>query len=729
MAATFGIAGRGRGSGSLLALFCGAAVCGGVPDAVAGDASLDPLAQAVVDSLAFPPPSSPRQLLDAAIAAADVEAYGTALDYLGQLVREIEQAGEGRADLLADLGDRAGPGAIRRLERTLGGHEPKVVPVLEAIREASRLRLRDPGQIAQSIAALRDGSPATRAAATDRLGRAGTDALPALVELLQTTDAEGSRARTLARGLVGNLGDDGREALVAWLASGDLARWPGVIAALDGFATDGADGVAEYLLAPAVVPDTPPPIRDRAVAALRRHAARCAPDENPSRWRPPTRGEAVAALSRRLDRLLCPAGLPEPDCLLPFGEFSEPAVDRFVWDQQTGMPRRRELSPRAARSLEAMHLGRDLVALGATDPHAIRLVMLARLEATLAQGPGPGDGAEGGSAIDTVPPERLLTAVTGPDGIDFESLADLVDMAVVRGMFEAAAAAARAIEYAALPVGSEAHGAAAPLPKPARQALVRALAVPDATLQFNAARTLAVAGGPPQYPGSSRVVEVLAHAATSRGIDRVVVAHPDAAIAHELATAVSRFGYQPVRVSTGRAAVATAREHRDTVLVILAARLIETSAYETTQFIQQQDLGDVPPILVVVDPLDDEARGRFLTNLIMKFSNVECAAIVDRLDSFFAPVADPTTGAVTTPARFPHALAQLAGPRAANAASRRSRAAVRLEESRQAEVLLTILARRCWTVPESLAMAVPPVAAGPGRSQYNQGPEIGRAHV
>ena len=128
----------------------------------------------------------------------------------------------------------------------------------------------------------------------------------------------------LARGLVGELGDDGREWLLAWLASGDPARWPGVIAALDGFlAIDGAEGVAEYLLAPAVVPDTPPPIRDRAVAALRRHATRCAPEEDPARWQPPTRGEALAALSQRLDGLLCPAGLPEPDCLLPVGEFSE----------------------------------------------------------------------------------------------------------------------------------------------------------------------------------------------------------------------------------------------------------------------------------------------------------------------------------------------------------------------------------------------------------------------
>ena len=173
-------------------LLCGAAICGaGVPEACAGDAALDPIAQAVVDSLASPPPSSPRQLLDAVIAAADVEAYGTALDYLGQLAREIEQAGDGQADLRADLGDRAGPGQLRRLERTLGVREPEVVPMLEKIRAASRLRLRDPGQIAQSIAALRDGSPATRAAATDRLGRAGIDALPALVELLQTTDEIG----------------------------------------------------------------------------------------------------------------------------------------------------------------------------------------------------------------------------------------------------------------------------------------------------------------------------------------------------------------------------------------------------------------------------------------------------------------------------------------------------------------------------------------------------------
>jgi hypothetical protein len=727
MAKQAGLADGGRtGSAALVALLCGGLLWGvGSPESVGGDAALDPLAQSIVDSLGYPPPSTPRKLLDAVIAAADVEAFGTSLDYLKQLVQQIEQAGEGRLDLLADLGDGVDPGALRRLERTLGAWEPSVLPVLQAMREASSLRLRDPRQLARAIADLRDGSHATRTAATDRLGRAGIDALPALVELLQTTDAEGGRARTIARGLVRELGSDGREALLAWLASGDLPHWPGVIAALDGgFGSEGTQDGAEFFLAPALVPDTPQPIRDRAITALRRHAARCAPDEDPALWQPPTRGEAVAVLSQRLDRVLSPAGLPPTDCLLPVGDFHEAAVERFLWDQATGMPQRLDLSPRASRALDAQHLARDLVALAATEPDAVRLVMLARLEATLAQASLRGDGADGGSPIDRIPQELLMATLTGPDGLDVEAVADVLDLAVVRGMFEAAAAAARALEYAALPALAKADTGSAPLPRPARKALVRALAVPDATLQFNAARTLALAGGARPYPGSSRVVEVLLHAATATGTDRVVVAHPDIAIAHELATNFSRFGYEPVRVSTGRAAIVAAREHRDTVLVVLSARLIEPSAYETTQFIQQQDLGDIPPVLVVVDPLDDEARGRFLTKLIMKFTGVECVAIVDRLDSFFEPVTDAATGEVTMPARFPQTLAQLAGPRAADPASRTSLAAIRREESRQAEVLLEILARRCQAVREPVAAAIGPHAAGPGRSQYNQVPDV-----
>lgn len=521
--------------------------------------------------------------------------------------------------------------------------------------------------LAPAIESLRSDSLQTRIAATERLGRTGLDALPALIDLLQSSDPEGARSRNIARGLVRNLGADARQVLVAWLGSNDIDHWPGVITALDALEDD---EVAAFFLAPALAEGVPPLARSRAVAALEHHARRCGQDDDA--WQPPTRGAAIVLLAQRLDRVLAPP---------PYSRHGGARHSIARHD----VARYHQADNIAARDREAAHLARDLAALGASEPHTVRLVLLAQLEATRAR-PEPATS------------EELLAALEGPDGIDVEAIADVLDLAVTRGMFPAAAAAAEALSQVVRRPGKPPVESVA-LPPLVRAALVRSLAVPDFALQFAAARTLALVGSDPPYPGSSRVIEVLGHAATSTGIDRVVVAHHEAAIAAELAARFSQFGYQPVVASTGREAVALARESRDVMLVVLGARINHPSAYETAQFIQQQPFGDIPPILVVIDPLDDDPRGRFLTRQIVKFSGLECVALVDRLDSFFAPVVDPQTQAVVSPPRFPEALAQLAGPQAIDAKVRAGRAKERLEQARQAAALLKVLACRGWDVP------------------------------
>jgi hypothetical protein len=479
----------------------------------------------------------------------------------------------------------------------------------------------------------------------------------------------------------GSAAADTKQSLLAQLGSANLASWPAAIDALDAL---GADDVTEFLLAPALVPDTPPEIRDRALAALRHVHDRCAgPGES---WQPPTRGEAVARITRRLDGVLA---MPKA---APFDH--EPA------------------RADAVRVREALHLARDLMALGATEPDAVRLVLLTRLEALRGPAPGP--------VSSEFEPGQLTAVLTGPDGLDIEAVADVLDLAASRGLFAAAAAAARGIEEAVLPPDRPLDALHAPLPPAVRQALVRALAVPDAELQFVAARTLALAAGPPPWPGSSRVVAALAHAATAMGSDRVVVAHHDADIAHELAAGVSRFGYRPAIVSTGRAAVLAARDHADTVLVILGARIVKPSAFETAQFIQEQPYGDIPPVLVVIDPFDDYARGRFLTKSILKFSRVPCVALVDRMESFFHPTLDATTGAELAPARFPQTLEDVAGAVAASADGRSARAARRLDRGRQAATLLAILHRREWELPPEVCSRLGLAAARRGPAEYNR---------
>jgi hypothetical protein len=659
---------------------------------------LDALQQSVVDSLAFPVRTTPREWLDAAIRAADVDALDVSLGYFGRLVAALDAAGPDRLQALADLGDAFDTADLGRLERKLRPREPAVGKVLAAVREAAALRRRDPARLAAAAQALASASAAEREAAAARLAAAREDALPALVDVLQS-DAPEEPSKALARALVRELGPAARQPLLEWLAADDVDHWPGIIAAL---AASGADDIETFLLAPALVNDTPPAARTAAVAALQARGA--ARGDDPPLPVPPSPDEAIARLAARLDRVLGPAGLPEVDHLrlepvadprqaaAAFGGAVTGSVERFVWNPDARRFDRLDLPPRAARIQEAMHLARDLMALSPEDPAAVRLAMLARLEATLVFAGNPT------TVVDRLGPEKLRAAVSPPEGFSVEAAADVLDLAVTHGMWDAAAAAARAIE----PLADDAP---APLPPAARKALVRALAVPDPAVQFAAARALALAAGDPPYAGSSRVVEILAHAATARGVDRAVVAHHRVDVAQELAGDVSRFGYEPVVVATGREAIFAARESADTTLVLLGARTIRPTPLETVQFLQHQGTGIAPPVLVVVDPLDDDGRGCFLQQLIVKFCDVHGIAIVDRLDSFFAPAIDPESGAEIAAPRFPDALAQAGGPRTVDPASRAAAAEARLARAREALVILARLGRRGQDVSGSLRTA------------------------
>ncbi len=687
---------RGVTAARLAVLLATAAAC--LPAARAAT-PLDPLQQAVVDSLAFPPRTTPHDLLDAAIRAADVEAIDAARGYRGRLMAALEAAGAGRAEALADLGDAFDTAALARLERRLKGTDPDVGTVLTEIRTAAAARRHDPARLAAAAAALGSESAAERRTAAARLAAARERALPALVDVLQS-DSSAAPAKTLARGLVRDLGPSARQPLLAWLAAGDIDHWPGIIAALA--ASDAAD-IETFLLAPAVVSDTPAAVREAAIEVLRALAA--ARGADPSQPLPPP-DEVIARLAARLDRTLSPAGLPEVDHLrlepvtdprqaaAAFGGSVTGSVERFVWNPEAGRLDRLDLPPRAARIQEAMHFARDLMALAPTDPAVIRLVLLARLEQMLVFAGDPT------TALDRIEPAELRAALAPPAGFSAEVAADVLDLAVTRGMWEAAAAATRALEPP-----EDASPPSAPLPPAARRAVARALAVPDPGVQFAAARTLALAAGDPPYAGSSRVIEILAHAATARGVERAVVAHPRVDAAQEIAGNLARFGYETVVVATGREAIFAARDSADTRLVMLGARIIRPTPLETVQFLQQQGVGNAPPVLVVVDPLDDDGRGCFLQQLILKFCDVPGIAIVDRLDSFFVPAADPTTGVVTTAARFPDALAQAGGPRAIDPASRAAAAAERLARARQAFALLARLGRRGQDVSLNLPTA------------------------
>lgn len=668
---------------------------------------LDPIQRAIVDSLdtslGLPGGQTPPALLAAAIKAADVEALAAAERYLARLAALADKAEADRPDMLADLADGSDEADLRRLGRLIRPRQPAASQFVQAILEAGRMRRRDPGLLAKAVADLASPQAAVRRGAIDQLRRVGVDALPVLVPLLDPEANVEKNQRALARGLVARLGADARQPLLDWLGAGQPAGWAGVIEAL---AASEAEDIERFLLAPALVPDTPPAAQ---AAARRLLAARRAARGSDREQLLPSQSVALAVLASSLDRLMGPAGLPMIDhlSLEPIGDPAGAAaafggsvygsVERLFWNQQAKAFERVAISPRVARAREAAHLARDLQALNGTDEAAVMLVLLTQLETVLVTGGDPL------TVLERVPPAVVREALAGPNGFSIEVAGQILEQAVERGLWQAAAAVTLALAPERATEGPA--GSPGTLPPTVRDALVRAVVVPDATLQFAAARTLALAAGEPPYRGSSRVLETLLFAATSTGSDRVVVAHPDLAVAQELAAGVSRFGYEPVVVTTGRQAIFAARGSADTVLVLLAARLATPTALETTQLLQQQGLGGIPPVLVVVDPLDDDGRGKYLAGLILAFCDLDRVAIIDRLESLFQPVVDPETGAETMPARLPDLLAQTAGPVMVDPASRNTSAEMRLVRAREALTLLGRLGRRGQDVSPALETA------------------------
>jgi len=671
----------------------------------AADPPLDSMQRAIIASLdaslGLPDGDTPEALLEAASKAADADALAAAEGYLARLEAKIGEADQAaRPDLKADLADRADDVALRRLIHRLRNRDGDAGQVVEEIRRLGRLRRLDPERLAAAAALLASPDATSRRAAVAQLSRAGVAALPAVVPLLDPS-VPASRQRQLAAGLVAQLGPAARQPLLDWLGNGAPQDWAAVIEAL---AVSGADDIAAFLLPIALVDDAPEAAREAARRWFEERA------EGRPAASLPGRQIAIDALAARLDRLLTPAGLPEVDHLLiepitdpakaaaAFGGGVHGTVERWFWNPAARALEAVNVSPRMARAREAMHLARDLQALAVDDASVVDLVLLAQVETLLVTGGDPT------TVLARLEPAQVRQALEGPGGFSVEQAGRIFDQAVERGMWQAAAAVAQGLVPDDGGV-TAAAGQPATLPPGVRDSLVRALAVPDAALQFDAARTLALAAGPPPYRGSSRVLETLLYAATSTGLDRAVVAHPDLEAAQELSAGLSRFGYVATRVATGRQAIFAARGSADTVLVLLAARLSKPTAIETTQLLQEQGLGDIPAVLVVIDPLDDDGRGKYLTRQILTFCELDRVGLIDRLESLYQPRLDPETGEQIGAARFPDLLAQAAGPAAVDPATRNAAASVRLARAREALTLLGRLGRQGWDVSPSLETA------------------------
>lgn len=689
-------------------LFLGIAVALATPtladstDDTDGTSALDPLQWAVVDSLRYPERTTPQELLEAAIRAASVEALEPTLEFLDKF-DDAFAAEPDKEEILAALGGYFQTSELSRFQRFLKRTAPPeqadaIAFLIQGLQAAAQKKRINSDRLKKAVVDLQSDDVFTRRKAETTLMEGGTYALPMLVDLLMDTGSGHDqipqsksefRSRELAKELIGQLGERGVRALVAWLGSDDFKRFPGVIDALHILVDSGrlpagrttnpnasAElDVASVLFAPAFIPEFGDPTREAAIRLLMKLEVLGLTDFGGEAF---TKDLACRMLSAKLNGLLTPDGIPPADSLTE-GTTSntspQPTVEQYLWVTDANRPEIRYLPPNTCRSLRAGHIARDLSGLGCADPNTVRLVLLAQSEALLVFQTSPS------SALNNLPVEVITGALGGPDGFSTELAAEVLDDALDRSIPLAAAVAARAIRESGKNTSSS--------NSMIQSCLVRALGAPSILVQFEASQALAVISSQLPFSGSSRLLDRLLYFANSNGIDEALIVHPNQETAEFLKSSISQYGFVPSSVSRGRPCIQKVRQSPDLQLIILSARLPDLCAAEVVELLQQESLGKQLPILVMLDPLDDNKACRRRTRLVLRLHDLDNALLTDRLDSQFLPTLKNTGDEEEViPPRFLETLTQITGPQAIDAGWRQEQRTNRLQ---RASIALTIL--------------------------------------
>ena len=681
---------------------------------------LDPFQWAVIDSLRYPKRTTPQELLEAAIRAASVEALDPTTKFLEKFDEALAKEPDTDATL-AQLGEYFQTAELNRLERFLkrAAHPEQadaIAFLIDGMLNAAQRRRTDTSRLKQAAVDLGSDDIFLRQQAATTLMEGGTYALPMLIDILRATvpaidetplSNTDIRTRKLAEKIIEQLGERGVRALASWLGSDDFQRFPEIIHALSILVDSGCLpagektnpnaaanlDLASVLFAPACISDFSKATREAALQLLVKLEHQ---GHTNFGGKPFTHELACQMLTAKLDQLLTPAGIPVPDSLTE-GEASitspRPTVEQYLWVAQTNRPEIRYLPPVACRSLRAGHIARDLSGLGCVHPRTVRLVLLAQSEALLVF------QNDHFFALNALPTETLTETLSGPDGFSAELAAQVLDGALDRSMQLAAAVAARAIRESSIN-------------KPAsistiRPPLVRALAAPSTLVQFEASQTLATVSPQLPFSGSSRLLERLIYFASSHGTDQVVITSSNHDTAELLRSSISQFGFEASITLSGRSCIQEIRQSPDVRLVILSARLPDLSAPEVVQLLQQESLGGQLPVLVILDPLDDDKACRRRTRLVLSLADFDNALLTDRLESqFFPTMQQPgTADEFISPPRFPETLTRIAGPKAIDQSWRQTQANHRLQQAHRALHTLTQLSTLGWDVRGACSVA------------------------
>lgn len=506
-------------------------------------------------------PTTPSEL---AAAAEAVLAFGRpdeAKVYLGKLI-----AARPTSEALAPLANELAGSTLTRFAT-----EPQIQPegkrVADAILAAAEKVTRDPARIIALVPELAATDPSIRAAAVGRLQHSGPFAVGPLLSVL--ADPKQADSHRAIRTALTSLGAVAEAPLIGALQTPDEALRAQVIIVLGRLRSSRA---TPFIVQAALNPAASPALREAARASLE------------VIWgKKPTRYEAEQTLLHEYEML--------SQGRTPYPADEDGLVKLWYWDTATNSPQPTKLTTADAARMLADHITAELVRLSPNRPDFLKLRLLAGLEwaRTVAGRSGPLPRGEG-----TI---YQAAVHAGPEMVS-DTLAD----ALLQGKVAAALGAIEVFADIADPQMLQTPGADASLSK--------AMLHPDQRVRVAAALAV-VKLNPPAFAGASRVTEVLSQAASTRGVRRLMVAHPRLDEARDVVSYLADQGFEGEVYLTGQALLKAAVHDPDLEMILVSDAIDQPTVHVLVQALRKDyRTAGIPIGIMAVG--DNLYRSRFL---------------------------------------------------------------------------------------------------------------------
>ena len=467
------------------------------------------------------PPSTPLEYWDAADYLVRTGQPRLAVPYLNAFLKSNPPD-----DVLLQIRDRYGVASVFRLQDD-PATRPLEQPILDKINAAVKGHATDPARLERSIEALSKSRP-EQDYAVDRLKEAGPYAIPALIRAIANP----------------GVSPESRALIVANMGRLDRSTVPPLIAALDSpdrvVAADAAR-VLGLLRDPRAVPFLTYSSSEAEAPSLR-EAAREAIER--------ITGKPFTLQPRTPARLLADEAWNYHRHLVRFD--SDPTT---VWAWDGDVPAPRTVPATVAEEYFGGRFARQALAIAPADLRAQEALVSLNLEKAVERyGLAP--------VVDRDPSGAVAAATAAGPAV----LTDVLKVAIQDGHSPLAAASAFALGRVASrdPVGT---------PNPVSP-LVAALSAPDRRVQYAAASALVGQNPSRPFPGSSRIVPILARFVANRS-PRAVIADGNSNRGNSVASTLQAIGYEPEVVASGADAFRASAESADVELI-----LIEPSALQ-----------------------------------------------------------------------------------------------------------------------------------------------------